>query len=154
MTLHSYKDLEVWKRAVDLAVVADELGDHLLRARKYAMADQLARASLSVSSNIAEGNGRVHTAEYAHHLSISRGSLLEVESILHVAIRAKRLGESQCAPAFELIDFIGRMLTNLLKALQRRIRGQRRVSDSARHVATSGRRESVPSRPHRRVPSP
>ena len=150
MTLHSYKDLDVWKRAVDLDVMADQLGDHLLRARKYAMADQLARAAISVPSNIAEGNGRVHTAEYAHHLSISRGSRLEVESILYVAIRAKRLDESQCAAAFELIDFVGRMLTNLLKALQRRLRVGRRVSDSPRADVTSVSRESASSRPRSR----
>ena len=122
MTLNTYKDLDVWKRAVDLAVEADALSDHLVSQRKFAMADQLARAALSVPSNIAEGNGRMHTAEYAHHVSISRGSLLEVESILYVAIRAKRLQEYRCAAAFEQIDGISRMLTNLLKALERRLR--------------------------------
>ena len=154
MPLHSYKDLDVWKRAVDLAVLADELSDQLLRVRKFAMANQLARAALSVPSNIAEGNGRVHTAEYAHHLSISRGSLLEVESILYVAIRAKRVAESQCAAAFELIDYVGRMLTNLLKALQKKIRGGRQLGDSARSVPTPAPRKSPSSRLNRRVPSP
>jgi four helix bundle protein len=126
MTLQSYKDLDVWQRAVDLAVVVDELSESLLRTRKYSMADQLARAALSVSSNIAEGNGRLHTAEYVHHLSMSNGSLREVESILYVAIRCKRLDGSQCAPAFALIELIGRMLTNLRNALRRRLRAGRR----------------------------
>ena len=126
MTLNTYKDLDVWKRAVDLAVEADTLSDHLVSQRKFAMADQLARAALSVPSNIAEGNGRIHTAEYAHHVSISRGSLLEMESILYVAIRAKRLHESQCTTALEQIDGISRMLTNLLKALDRRLRAGNR----------------------------
>jgi four helix bundle protein len=122
MTLRSYKDLDVWQRAVDLAVLADAFSDGLVRQRKFAMADQLSRAALSVPSNIAEGNGRLHTAEYAHHVSISHGSLMEVESILHVAIRAKRLEELQCAVAFEQIEATSRMLTNLLKALNRRLR--------------------------------
>ena len=87
MRPRSYKDLEVWQRAVDLAALADQLAERLRSARRYAMADQLLRASLSVPSNIAEGNGRVHRAEYAHHVSIARASLLEVESILLVAIR-------------------------------------------------------------------
>ena len=73
MTLNTYKDLDVWKRAVDLAVEADTLSDHLVSQRKFAMADQLARAALSVPSNIAEGNGRIHTAEYAHHVSTRAG---------------------------------------------------------------------------------
>ena len=120
MSLRSYRDLDVWQRAVDLAVIIDRLVDKLVRARRFAMADQLSRAALSVSSNIAEGNGRVHRMEYAHHVSISRGSLLEVESVLHVAIRTNRLSQDDCAEAFAMIDSIGRMLTNLLRALYRR----------------------------------
>jgi four helix bundle protein len=82
------------------------------------MANQLLRASLSVPSNIAEGNGRVHRAEYAQHVSMARGSLYEVESVLFVAMRANRLTEAQCAESLKLI--IGRMLTKLLRALYRK----------------------------------
>jgi len=84
------------------------------------MADQLLRASLSVSSNIAEGNGRVHRAEYAHHVSMARGSVYEVDSILHVAVQTRRLRSEQCNEALRLIDSIGRMLTKLLRALYRK----------------------------------
>ena len=69
------------------------------------MANQICSAALSVPSNIAEGNGRVHRLEYAHHVSMARGSLLEVESILYVAIRCKRLSEEECAKAFRLISW-------------------------------------------------
>ena len=86
------------------------------------MANQLFSAALSVTSNIAEGNGRAHVAEYAHHVSMARGSLLEVESILLVAIRAGRLTQAECEPAFALITSVGRMLTNLLRALQKKRR--------------------------------
>jgi four helix bundle protein len=84
------------------------------------MANQLLRASLSVPSNIAEGNGRVHRAEYAQHVSMARGSLYEVESVLFVAMRANRLTEAQCAESLKLINSIGRMLTKLLRALYRK----------------------------------
>jgi len=122
MRLHSYKDLEVWQRAADLAAIADQLGDRLLKARRYAMANQLLSASISITCNIAEGNGRVHVGEYAHHVSMARGSLLEVESILLVAIRAGRLTQAECEPAFALITAVGRMLTNLLRALRKKRR--------------------------------
>jgi four helix bundle protein len=140
--LRSYRDLDVWKSAVDLAVIADRLTDKLLRCRRFAMADQLSRAALSVASNIAEGNGRVHRLEYAHHVSMSRGSLLEVESILYVAIRTDRLTEDDCAEAFRLIDTIGRMLTNLLRALYRKPATHRTDVPSA-----VGRAESPVSSP-------
>ena len=61
----------------------------------------------------------MHRLEYAHHVSMARGSLLEVESILYVAIRCKHLSEDECARAFRLISAIGRMLTKLLRALYR-----------------------------------
>lgn len=91
MPVHSYKDLDVWKLAVELAAEVDELSERLLRVRRFAMANQLESAALSLSSNIAEANGRVHRMEYAHHVSMARGSLMEVESILYVAIRLGRL---------------------------------------------------------------
>ena len=119
MSLHSYKDLDVWQLGVELAATVDELSEKLIRCRRFAMADQICRAALSVPSNIAEGNGRVHRLEYAHHVSMARGSLLEVESILYVAIRCKRLSEGECAEAFRLISSIGRMLTKLIRALYR-----------------------------------
>lgn len=119
MSLHSYKDLDVWKLGVELAATVDELSEQLIVARRFAMANQIFSAALSVPSNIAEGNGRVHRLEYAHHVSMARGSLLEVESILFVAIRCKRLSEEECAKAFKLINSIGRMLTKLLRALYR-----------------------------------
>src|SRR5262245_47401991 len=120
MSVRSYKDLDVWKLGVELAATVDELSEKLIRSRRFAMANQISRAALSVPSNIAEGNGRVHRLEYAHHVSMARGSLLEVESILYVAIRCKHLSEDECAKAFRLISVIGRMLTKLLRALYRR----------------------------------
>jgi four helix bundle protein len=119
VSVRSYKDLKVWQHAVDLVVIVDHLADKLVRARHFRMADQLIGAVLSVSSNIAEGNGRVHRLDYAHHVSMSRGSLLEVESILFVAIRSNRLSEADCVDALALIETICRMLTNLLRALYR-----------------------------------
>ena len=120
MSIRSYKDLDVWTLSVDLAIKIDVLADDLMRARRYRMADQLLGASLSVSANIAEGNGRVHRAEYAHHVSMARGSLYEVDSILCVALRAGLLRDEQCRKSLRLIDSIGRMLTMLLRALYRK----------------------------------
>jgi four helix bundle protein len=126
MPIRSYRDLDVWKLSIELAVKTDLLAEELMRARRFAMADQLLRASLSVSSNIAEGNGRVHRAEYAHHVSMARGSLYEVDSILHVAIRTGRLQGEQCKETLRLINAIGRMLTMLLRALYRKPPGSER----------------------------
>ena len=117
--IRSYKDLDCWKNAIELAALVDPFTEKFMQMRRFRLADQLASAALSVSSNIAEGNGRVHRAEYAHHVSMSRASLYEVESILCVAIRTRRLHQHECAPVFALIEVISRQLTNLLRSLYR-----------------------------------
>ena len=122
MHIRSYRDLDAWKNGIELAAIVDAFTEKLIGIRRYAMANQLDSAVLSVSSNIAEGNGRVHRAEYAHHVSMARGSLYEVESILCVAIRTRRLDKIECKPAFSLIEVISRQLTNLLRALYRKPR--------------------------------
>ena len=89
--------------------------------------------------------------------SISRGSLLEAESIPYVAIRAKRLEESQCAEAFEQIDAVSRMLTNLLKALDRRLRAGNLPPPASRLSLPASRFPSPASRvplPESRFPLP
>jgi four helix bundle protein len=107
----------VWQRAVDLAAEIDPLIEIFIVRVATPWRISSWRAALSVSSNIAEGNGRAHRMEYAHHMSIARGSLLEVESVLYVAIRCRHLDAQVCARALELVDAISRMLTNLLRAL-------------------------------------
>ena len=81
---------------------------------RYALTDQLRRAVVSIPSNIAEGGGRSTNAEYAHFLSIARGSLYETMTQLQVAAD---LGYIQgITPDLEeLINEVGRMLTSMLK---------------------------------------
>ena len=117
LRIRSYKDLDCWKNAVELAAMVEPFIETFTRMRRFKLADQLLSAALSVSSNIAEGNGRVHRAEYAHHVSMSRASLYEVESILYVAIRTRRLKGTDCESVFALIEVISRQSTNLLRAL-------------------------------------
>ena len=119
MAVDSYRDLEVWKKALDLVVVVHEIAERLSAERRFVLSDQLRRAVLSIPANIAEGNGRIHRAEYAHHVSIARGSLLEVEALLFVAVRLGCVSQEDCKEPFKLVTLTGRMLTMLLRALRR-----------------------------------
>ena len=78
----SFRDLYVWQASVDLAVRCVELGERLIAARRFALADQLVRASCSVPNNIAEGQGRYTSADRCHYLVVARGSLYEVDTQL------------------------------------------------------------------------
>jgi four helix bundle protein len=84
--IRDYRDLEAWRRAIDLALLVDEMCERLPR-RAWRLATHMQAAANSVHSNIAEGNGRFSTADYLRHLGISNASLNELESDLHFVTR-------------------------------------------------------------------
>ena len=79
----------MWEASIDLAVRIVALSDRLAARRRFAIADQLVRAAISVPSNIAEGQGRFTTRDRRHYLVQARGSLYELETQLEIAVRAK-----------------------------------------------------------------
>jgi len=78
--LQSYRDLMVWQKAIELAVLAYRLTEGFPRREIYGLASQMRRAGVSVPSNIAEGYGRASRREYLQFLSIAQGSLKELET--------------------------------------------------------------------------
>lgn len=82
MTYERFEDLPVWKSAIELAVKIYSLTERQQFRRKYSLRDQIERAALSVSNNIAEGFERGTTQELLTFLYIARGSAGEVRSIL------------------------------------------------------------------------
>jgi four helix bundle protein len=84
----SFRDLFVWTASVNLAVTMVHLADRLVARRRYALADQLVRASCSVPNNIAEGQGRASSADRRHFLVQARGSLYELDTQLEILARA------------------------------------------------------------------
>jgi four helix bundle protein len=97
---------------------------HLLTSRfpKRDGADlrkQLMRAAMSVSANIAEGAGRMHRGDYMRFLAIARGSLLEADSHLAMAVVFGFVRSNEIARAEHLSDEVRRMLTSLAGVLSR-----------------------------------
>jgi len=119
VSIRSYRDLRLWQVAMDLAVESYRLGELLPSRERFGLVTQLRRAATSIPANIAEGHGRLLRGEYLHHLSIARGSLKEVETLLVLAQRLGYLSESNLTLAFELCDFISRMLTRLRRSLRK-----------------------------------
>ena len=110
--------LQVWQKAISFATtICKEILPKLPVQEKWSLADQLRRSAQSVPANIAEGNGRSHRREYAHHVSIARGSLREVETLLEIALGLGYTSEEELTTIRELLDHVGRMLTRLLKRL-------------------------------------
>lgn len=83
----SYKDLIVWQRSVDLAVAVYELIEKFPREELYGISSQMKRASVSISSNIAEGRKYGSKKEFTHFLSIAYGSGAELETQIEIVKR-------------------------------------------------------------------
>ena len=109
----SHRDLVVWQKAMDLAVQVYRLTDGFPAAERYRLTDQLTRAITSVPANLAEGNGRPTLRDYAHFVSIARGSLNEAETFLMLACRLGYVTEAEATPTLSLMTEVGKMLTTL-----------------------------------------
>lgn len=118
--LQSYKDFIVWQKSMDLAIEIYRLVKFLPREETYALSDQMRRAVVSIPSNIAEGQGRNSTKEFAKFLAIARGSQAELETQLQLCIRLQYFSEEQATLALELCDEIRKMLNSLISKLKDR----------------------------------
>jgi four helix bundle protein len=118
-TIRSYRDLRVWQTAMDLVVEVYHLARLLPPDERFEIAAQFRRAAVSVPANIAEGHSRLLRGEYLHHLSIARGSLKELETLLTISERLGYVAAAQLANATKLCDSTSRMLTRLRAALRR-----------------------------------
>lgn len=114
----TYRDLEVWKRGMDLVVEIYKVASELPTQEKFGLVSQLQRAAVSVPSNIAEGHARLHRGDYVHHLSMARGSLAEVETLLIAAGRLGMLDRERATPAWVLCGTVGRLLNRLIRSLR------------------------------------
>ena len=114
----SYRDLLVWQEAIDLAVHVYELTKSFPRDEIYGLTSQLRRASVSISSNIAEGYGRDTTGAYVNHLKIARGSINEVESLLEVCNRVGLFAAGRATSTAQQADKLNRMLSSLIRSVE------------------------------------
>lgn len=81
----SYKELIVWQKAMVLVRDIYSITKLFPREELYGLASQLRRASVSIPSNVAEGQARFSSKEFHHFLSNARGSLMEVETQVLIA---------------------------------------------------------------------
>jgi four helix bundle protein len=93
MKYSRFEDLPVWQAASDLAVSVFAFGENTALRRHRSLRDQIERAALSVSNNVAEGFERGTTPELLAFLYIARGSAGEVRSMLCVMERMAAFGD-------------------------------------------------------------
>src|SRR5215831_10471964 len=125
MSVRSYRDLEVWQKAMNLVLDCYKLTTQFPKTEVYGLTSQLQRSVVSVPANIAEGQGRSHTKEFLKHLSIAYGSLMEVETHVQIASRLQYLDDSSLDAVLEKTGELGRMLNGLIQSLTRKLSDHR-----------------------------
>lgn len=115
---HRYQDLVVWQKARKFAGEVYRTTELFPKGEIYGLTSQLRRAAVSVASNIAEGQGRLTRGEFRHFLGQSRGSLLELETQLAIALDLQFLSVDEHRRLTELSSELSRLLNGLILSLR------------------------------------
>jgi four helix bundle protein len=116
----SFRDLDVWHLSVELAETVYRVTARFPKSELFALTAQMRRAAVSIPSNIAEGRSRDSRREFLYFLSVSRGSLAELETQLELAIRLDYT-DSDLHAARAQTDMLGKKLNRLQTSLRARL---------------------------------
>jgi len=117
-TFKKFEDIDAWKRACRLAVDIYRITSQPALHSDWGMRDQVRRAALSISSNIAEGFERNSTAEFKRFLSIAKGSCGELRSQLYILKALDLLPAVDIGKLISECIEISSMIQNLIKHLR------------------------------------
>jgi four helix bundle protein len=105
-----FHDLIVWQKAIDLTVCIYKLTRAFPENEMYGLVSQMRRACVSISSNIAEGRGRLNSAEFRQFLGLAQGSMFELKTQLLVARKLGMAKGNAAEEAEHLSDEVSKML--------------------------------------------
>ena len=114
-----FENLEVYQKSVDLAEEIINLTDEFPKGYCF-LTDQLNRASLSIATNIAEGNGRFTKKDRRNFFIIARGSVQECIPLLEISKRKQLISDVILSDLFNQLEVISKMISGLINGLERR----------------------------------
>lgn len=115
-----FEKLDVWQKAVELADHVYGMTRAFPSDERFGLTAQMRRAAVSVSSNIAEGSGRISDTDFARFIEIAYGSLMEVVSQAVIAQRQAFLDQASLAALCGRAEELARMLSGLRSTLVKR----------------------------------
>ena len=114
----NFREYPVWKEAVDYATYVYEVTSQMPWFEKKGLCDQLQRAAVSISSNIAEGAARSTDADFARFLDFALDSAFEVETQLTIAKNVKYIDDSLYERLIQKLSSIERQLNGLITSIR------------------------------------
>ncbi len=107
----------VWQKAMDLVESVYAATASFPKEETYGITSQIRRAVVSVPANIAEGQGRRLTKEFLYFLANARGSLLELDTHLEIAVRLRYLNNDRHAALLSQLQEVGKILNGLMRSV-------------------------------------
>ncbi|MBW4888619.1 four helix bundle protein [Mucilaginibacter sp. HMF5004] len=117
--MHNFRQLNIWKDAMKLAKSVYRLTATFPANERYGLTSQINRSVVSVASNIAEGSSRSSDKEFMHFLSISIGSLFELETQIILANDFEFIVKEDTEVLIAEIIILQKMITNFRKTLNK-----------------------------------
>lgn len=114
----NFRNYKVWQDAVEYSTLIYQQTDKMPWFEKKGLCDQLQRAAVSISSNIAEGAAKPSNAEFAHYLDIALGSSYEVETQLLIARKVGYIDNEKYNELYNGIIEIEKQLAGLIRSLR------------------------------------
>lgn len=117
----SFEGLEVYEKARALVSDVYRIQNQFPKEERFGFGDQLRRAAVSITANLAEGSGRQSLKEKIHFIEISYGSLMEVFCELQTACDLGYMTEEQLDNLRPQFTDIAKMLSGLRSSLEKRL---------------------------------
>lgn len=117
--MRNFRNLDIWKNAVQLAKQVYLLTAKLPGKEKYGLCSQLQRASVSIPSNIAEGSARKSEADFARYLEMALGSAFEVETQLIIAKDVDYISEKTLQTILSDLHKLQKQINQLISKIRR-----------------------------------
>jgi four helix bundle protein len=118
-TIRDYRDLIVWREAMDIAVEVYSLTRGFPREEMFGMTSQMRRSAASIPANIAEGFGRAQRRTFVQYLRIAQGSLKELETHTILCGRVGLLTKAEVAKLDQQCTLLGKRLVTFVRSLDR-----------------------------------
>jgi four helix bundle protein len=115
--MFNFEKLEVWQKAIDFADLVYKETQAFQSEERFGLTNQLRRAAVSISSNIAEGSSRSSKTDFARFIEIAAGSVFEAVSQTFIARRQSFFSEEQFRNIYTNAEQLSRMLSGLRKSL-------------------------------------
>ena len=115
--MFNFEKLDVWQEAIQFADLIYQLTGSFPNEERFGLTNQMRRAAISVSSNIAEGSSRASRPDFARFVEIATGSLFEVVSQSTISIRRKILNQNDYDRIYCTAEKQSKMLSGLRKSL-------------------------------------